>query len=109
MVATAVLIPPAWVTNAVVLLVPAGALLGRLRPRPAAAFVAAWAGVSIADVPVFLSNDGRNGTFLVLGCCVVLATAHWAERGAPALVRRFKRVRARFAPAAGAAAPSVPR
>ncbi|MGH2353981.1 MAG: hypothetical protein ACRDI2_07870, partial [Chloroflexota bacterium] len=95
--ATALLVPPAWETNAVILLLPLAATLARLPSRTAAAwFVAASAAVSALDIPLYLTLGWHNGTVLIFGYAALLAATD-----------RLIVVSRRSSPAAGVAAPSA--
>jgi hypothetical protein len=85
LVATALAIPPAWETNAVILLVPLAAALARLgaRPRAAAVFVAAAVAVSIVDIPLYLTLEWRRGAAIILGYAALLAAGAIQARDVP--------------------------
>ncbi len=87
LVATALLVPPAWETNAVVLLIPLAAMLARLeraRGRAAGlAFVAASAALSILDAPLAAVLGWQNGTLLIVLYVALLAAAEVVARARP--------------------------
>jgi hypothetical protein len=84
LLATALAIPPAWETNAVILLVPLAATLARLsaRPRAAAAFVAAAIAISVVDLPLYLTLEWRRGAAIILGYAVLIGAGQILAGGA---------------------------
>lgn len=84
LVTTALLVPPAWETNAIVLLIPLAAMLARLEyARGAAAgvaFVAASAALSILDAPLASMLGWQNGALLITLYVALLAAAEAIAR-----------------------------
>jgi hypothetical protein len=95
-VASVLVLPPAWETNAVLLLIPLAVALGRLSARPGAALsvVAGSVALSVADLPVYILWPWLNGPLLIAAYAVAFALAS----------RRSAR---RSAPGAAVAAPSA--
>jgi hypothetical protein len=76
LVATCLIIPPAWETNAVLLLLPLAALLGRAPSLPSAAgLIAASAALSFAQLPFYLAMRWERGTFVIAGYLALLAAS----------------------------------
>ena len=94
-VAGALLVPPAWETNALVLLIPLAGVLGKLRGRAAGWFVAASAALTVVLVPLPLALPWRSGAVTIAAYAALWAAATW-------WVSRRPQPAARSAPAADA-------
>jgi hypothetical protein len=105
LVVTALVVPPAWETNAVVLLLPLAITLSRLggRPRTLLAFAGVALAVTVADLPLYAIRPWRNGPILALAYALLLVgTTMLASRAAGGGLS------SRSARAPGAAARPVP-
>lgn len=82
LVASALVLPPAWEANAVLLLIPLAIRLGDLshRPAPAAGFVVASAVLTVLDLPLYMTQPWRNGPLLILGYVLLLVGSGWIWR-----------------------------
>jgi hypothetical protein len=98
---SALVIPPAWETNAALLLVPLALQVGHLagRPRLAVAMTATSIAFSLIDLPLYATQPWRNAPLLILGYALLPGIFAFAAR-LPAASRPP-------APAPGVAAPSV--
>ena len=73
LIATALIVPPAWETNAIVLLLPLAAALGRTTGRASATgFALAVSVISLLDVPLFLALGWSNGPILIMAYVALL-------------------------------------
>jgi hypothetical protein len=101
LLATVLIVPPAWETNAVLLLLPLAILLGRVarKPGPVLALCALSVLLSALDLPLYATQPWRNAPLMIL--------AYVALIGAFGAAMRFSPLRRRSAPAPGAAAPFV--
>ncbi|HEX2516474.1 MAG TPA: glycosyltransferase family 87 protein, partial [Chloroflexota bacterium] len=99
LIATVLIVPPAWETNAVLLLLPLAMQLGRVAraPRAVVALCAVSVLLSALDLPLYATQPWRNAPLMIL--------AYVALIGAGAGATRLSRARRRFAPAPGAVAP----
>jgi hypothetical protein len=90
LVATALVVPPAWETNAIMLLLPLAAELAALPPRRAALFVAASAAMTVALLPPYFVLGWQRGTLVIAAYLALLAAArtslgrHLAQEVRPA-------------------------
>lgn len=101
LIVSALVLPPAWEANAVVLLIPLAIRLAGLSDRPvlAAGFVVASVSLTALDLPLYATQPWHNGPLLILGYVALLAGTGTLEGGS-GLSRRSS-------PAPGAAAPLV--
>jgi hypothetical protein len=99
LIATVLIVPPAWETNAVLLLLPLAMQLGRVAqaPGPVLALCALSVLLSALDLPLYATQPWRNAPLMIL--------AYVALIGACAGATRLSRVPRRSAPAPGAVAP----
>ena len=99
LIATVLIVPPAWETNAVLLLLPLAMQLGRVARarRPVLALCAVSVLLSAVDLPLYATQPWRNAPLMIL--------AYVALIGACAGATRLSRARRRSAPAPGAVAP----
>jgi hypothetical protein len=99
LIATVLIVPPAWETNAVLLLLPLAMQLGRVAraPRAVVALCAVSVLLSALDLPLYATQPWRNAPLMIL--------AYVALIGACAGATRLSRARRRFAPAPDAVAP----
>ena len=102
---TALVVPPAWETNAALLLVPLALQVGRLagRPRLAVAMAATSIVLSLVDLPLYATQPWRNAPLLILAYTLLPGIFALAARWpAPRLQHRTTKQReAREAPSAG--------
>ena len=90
---TALLIPPAWETNALMLLLPLATLAGSLRGRAAVIFVATSCALSLALAPLPLFFPWRSGALTIAAYVLLYAAGQ-------SLLTRFAAKPAAAAPAA---------
>jgi hypothetical protein len=94
LIATVLIVPPAWETNAVLLLLPLAILLGRAArargPAPVLALCALSVLLSALDLPLYATQPWRNAPLMILayvlliGAFGVIAVSRLPRRSAPA-------------------------
>jgi hypothetical protein len=78
LLATALVVPPAWETNGVMLLLPLAAALAGLRSRRAAVVFAALSGaITIVLLPPYFVLGWQRGTLVIAAYLALLAGAAW--------------------------------
>ncbi|MDQ3701118.1 MAG: glycosyltransferase 87 family protein [Chloroflexota bacterium] len=82
LIASALVLPPAWEANAVLLLIPLAIRLGDLSNRPAlaASFVIASGVLTVLDLPLYMTQPWHNGPLLILCYVLLLAGSDWFGR-----------------------------
>jgi hypothetical protein len=111
LVVSALIIPPAWETNAALLLVPLAILLGQLAGRPVLALALAGSSVllSALDLALYATQPWRNAPLLIAAYALLLAAFGLAARARPVgrWPLRTRPANPPPAPAPGAAGPSL--